>query len=161
MFFKKMIFGVAALAALASGVVQAADAQHGRERRWDFSCHFENQNDCRAFATIYTRRELEGREHDGPSALWGNMSKLAVSCERGGMIYANGASVNFHHDKLIISAANGGRPRLIFDLPIGEHHGGASLSDGHGNSENTEATLLLPNGDLIRGECEYRHHEIH
>ncbi len=166
MIFKKLIFGFAALAALASGV-QAAESLHGRERRWDFSCHFENDNECRAFATIYTRRDLERRGHhdrdDAPGAQWGYLNKLAVSCEEGGMIYANGASVRFHGDDLIISAANGGRPRLIFDLPLGENHGGSgSRNDRPGHDdEQTEATLLLPNGDRIRGECEYRHHEVH
>ena len=164
MIFKKMIFGVAALAALASGV-QAAESLNGREKRWDFSCHFENSNECRALATIYTRRELERGGHhdrdDAPGTQWSYLNKFAVSCEEGGMIYADGASVRFHGDSLIISAANGARPRLILDLPLGGHHGG-SLNErpGRGNEE-TEAMLLLPNGDRIRGECEYRHHEVH
>jgi hypothetical protein len=165
MIFKKMIFGVAALAALASGV-QAAESLHGRERRWDFSCRFENDNTCRALATIYTRRELERPGHhdrdDAPGTQWSYLNRFAVSCEEGGMIYADGASVRFHGDNLIISAANGGRPRLILDLPLGDHHGGSGVRGQSGHEdEQTEATLLLPNGDRIRGECEYRHHEVH
>ncbi|MEN9722283.1 MAG: hypothetical protein RJB38_269 [Pseudomonadota bacterium] len=134
--------------------------KNGRERRWDFECQFESQNSCRALATIYTVRELDHHDRGqveskgGPAPAWSYLNRLAVACEHQGLFYAGGSSVAVQNGHLWISAANGRRPRLIFDLPLNQ----PTASNDH---HQTSAKLMLPSGMELHGSCQYSHHEIH
>ena len=149
---KRSLFIMACISFIASGTGAKADESFNSSgvrnhlRRWDFSCTFEDGTVCRALSSIYTRRSLMDSDLNasgsggGTGSTTGYPHKLAVQCENGGMLYANGAKLIFRNDHMVISASGGFRPALVFDLPL--------------VSETSQpVTLLRSYHDPISGTC--------
>ena len=106
-----------------------------------------------ALASIYTRRSVMDStigalgSAAGSTAGTSYPNKIAVQCERGGMLYANGASLIFRNDRMVISASGGYKPALVFELPLT-------------SSSDQPVTLLRSYREPISGTCTVHSKEL-
>ncbi|MFN7685776.1 MAG: hypothetical protein ACK5QT_10250 [Oligoflexia bacterium] len=163
---KLMFLGLAAALHFSSALIAQAteidaapelnpEAHHGYRYRVDLACSFENGEDCKAYASIYTNRsmfptELGGGGGGGGGKIVVNHNRMAIFCKDHGMVYANAATSSWHHKHLVISSANGGRPRIVIDRTMPIQPG--ATTDG----PELPAELLLRNGNEINGTCKVR-----